>query len=561
MAKIFNFFSKILKLAKQHKIVAGIVIIVILITIYLTYNAFRNSAENISYSTQLAIKGTIISSISGSGQVSASDQIDVKSKASGDIVYVGVKEGETVKAGRLIVQIDNTSSQQSVKTAQINLEKAQLTLEKMKGLTTDEGTLRGDKEKAQDALDKSYEDGFNDVSNIFLTMPSVVSDLHGIIFDSTIKTYQQNIDWYVGLISSIDTSTKPKEYKDRVITAYNLTNDAYEKNVENFRTASRESDKDTIYNLILETYDTGQKLSDAVKIMSNFIDYAKKTLADKNISAPEALTTDQNSLNGYTGTTNGYLSTLLSDKSTINNNKENLINTGFDIKDQEIQIKQLEDTLNDAKNTLENYYIRAPFDGVVATLNFKKGDSVSNGSTIATVITTQGITEIPFNEVDIIKIEIGQKTNLTFDAIDELTIVGQVVQVDVLGTVSQGVVNYNVKIAFDTQNSQIKPGMSVSADVITNVKQNVITVTNSAIKSQGDTNYVLVMENGISSQKTVEVGLSNDTNTEILSGLEEGETVITQTIISTTGTTQNNSGVNIPGITGGGGNFRGTFGR
>ncbi|MDD5433706.1 MAG: hypothetical protein PHE77_03610, partial [Candidatus Pacebacteria bacterium] len=59
--------------------------------------------------------------------------------------------------------------------------------------------------------------------------------------------------------------------------------------------------------------------------------------------------------------------------------------------------------------------------------------------------------EISLNEVDVAKVKIGQRAIITFDAIDELEITGKVEDVDTIGTVSQGVVSYNVKIIFDTQ--------------------------------------------------------------------------------------------------------------
>ncbi len=555
-------FSKLKNFVFKYRKTSLLLAIILLVICYYGYTSLAKGSTKTSYVTSTVTRGTIITSVSGSGQVSASEQLDVKAKASGDIVYIGVLAGQTVKAGQLIAQINSRNAQQAVENAQTNLNKVQLNLEKMQGLTTDEGTIRGDRQKAQDTLNKSYEDGFSDISNVFLSMPSTISGLHDILFNYTANNYQQNIDWYLGQAAAT-TGTNPKEYGDQVTAAYNLTSAAYDKNFNDFKLVSRTSSKDTIYNLILETYDTAQKLSDAIKITGNFIDYVKKSLTDHNFSVPSLITTHQSALNGYTGTANGYLSTLLSDKSTIDNNKEALINTGFSIQDQQIQVDQAQQSLDDAKATLADYYVRAPFDGIIASLNYKKGDSASNGSTVATVITTKGITEIPFNEVDISKIKAGQKANLTFDAIDGLTIVGQVAQIDVLGTVTQGVVNYNVTIAFDAQNSQVKPGMSVSANVITDVKQDVLTAPNSAVKQQGNISYVEIMTNGVPEQKQVEIGLSNDTDTEIVSGIQEGETIITQTISSstTTSSTQGSSSLNIPGITGGGGSSFRSFSR
>ena len=141
---------------------------------------------------------------------------------------------------------------------------------------------------------------------------------------------------------------------------------------------------------------------------------------------------------------------------------------------------------------------------------------------------------------------------LTFDAVPDLTMTGKVAQIDSIGTVSQGVVNYNVKISFDTNDIRIKPGMSVNTAIITNVRQDVLTVPNSAIKNQGGSTYVemfsvplLTPLPGIQgspstvlpTEQAIITGVSDTTSTEIISGLKENDEVISKTILPSTKTT------------------------
>jgi len=123
-----------------------------------------------------------------------------------------------------------------------------------------------------------------------------------------------------------------------------------------------------------------------------------------------------------------------------------------------------------------------------------------------------------------------------------------------------------VKIGFDTQDDRVKPGMSVSASVVTDVKQDVLLIPNSALKRQGEASYVETVSgsNAPPQRIFVEVGLSNDTVTEIKSGLDGSETVVTQTITASANaqnrTGQATPGFRIPGLPGGGGGgalFRG----
>jgi HlyD family secretion protein len=180
-------------------------------------------------------------------------------------------------------------------------------------------------------------------------------------------------------------------------------------------------------------------------------------------------------------------------------------------------------------------------------MDAKKGDSASSGSVVATIVPKQRVAEISLNEIDIAKVDIGKKAILTFDAIDGLSIAGEVVEVDIIGTVTQGVVVYGVKTAFSSQDNRVKPGMSVSASIVTDVRQDVLAVPASAVKVSGNSSYVEVFASSsvpvadgqsfasavLPSKQTIETGLSDDTNTEIISGLNEGDRVVVRTVAGT----------------------------
>lgn len=164
------------------------------------------------------------------------------------------------------------------------------------------------------------------------------------------------------------------------------------------------------------------------------------------------------------------------------------------------------------------------------------------------MITKQKVVELSLNEVDAAAVKVGQKVTLTFDAVEDLSLTGKVASIDTIGTVSSGVVSYTVDISFDTQDDRVKSGMSANATIITEVKTDVLTVPSAAVKSQNDTNYVLVFETPIDSttgsqgtpstvapvQKTVTTGIAGDSTIEILSGIEEGTQVVTKTMTGTT---------------------------
>ncbi len=228
----------------------------------------------------------------------------------------------------------------------------------------------------------------------------------------------------------------------------------------------------------------------------------------------------------------------------------------LDIKSAELSVTKAQNALQDAKDTLADYYIRAPFGGTIAKLNIKAGDPAGSSTVVATLIANEQVVDIPLNEVDVAKVKVGEKATLSFDAIDGLTLTGKVVSIDTVGTVTSGVVNYTVTISFDSTDPRVKPGMSTTASIITQVDQDVLMVPSSAIKNGQNGTYVQTFDTPTSAnpsdantdtapiatktiissaapqQIPVTVGISDDTNTEIISGLTDGQQIIVRSIAS-----------------------------
>lgn len=457
--------QKIFKAFGRHKIITAISIIIVAVGVYYGYSFLKGNTNTTSYVLAAVEKGTLIISVSGTGQVSASNQIDIKPKVSGDATYVGIKNGQDIKAGALLAQIDSQDAQIAVRDAQASLDSARLSLQKLQQPPDQLSILQAQnaltqaeesKQNAEENLKKSYDDGFNTVTNAFLDLPSVMSGINDILFDSTLSgNASWNIDYYADAVTRYDE--KAIIYRDSAYAAYNTARASYDKNFDDYKSASRFSDESTIESLIIETYDTTRNIAEAVRNASNLIQFYKDKLAEHNLEPLALADTHLSGLDTDTGKTNSHIGNLLSIKNSIQNGKQTIINSdrtiaektqslanlqagpdSLDLQSQQLTIQQRENALLDAKQKLADYSVRAPFDGIVTNVNIKKGDSVSGGTAIATLITKQSIAEISLNEVDVAKVKIGQKVTLTFDAIDSLNMTGEVADIDALGTVTQG---------------------------------------------------------------------------------------------------------------------------
>lgn len=635
--------KKALQLLLRHRIITAVIILAALEGGYVGYKKFFSAAGETRYVFAAAQKGTLIVAVSGSGQVSASQQVDIAPKVSDDIVWIGVKNGQEVAAGTLIARLNSADAAKSVRDALVNLESARIALEKLKKpadalsvfqaenalqaardnlskLTLSQSVggekLREAKANGESDLLLAYEDGFNKVANAFLDLPGVMTGLDDTLFDNTIDRTMENSAWYANRTEyGAPEYAKARQYQDDVRAAYTAARAAYTKNFDGYKGVSRASDTASIEKIIATTYETTKAIAGAVKTADNYIDFIQDVMEGKDYQIPALVSTHQSSLDSYTGIVNTHLTALLSVTRAISDARETVVNAerdltearkndpldlaaagqsvvekesalakvkedadALDIRSAELTITQRENALADAREKLADYDIRAAFAGIIANTDMAIGDSVSPSTVLASLITRRKIAEIPLNEVDAADIATGQKATLTFDALPDLTLTGQVADIDAIGKEAQGVVTYNIKIAFDAEDERVKPGMSVSASIVTTAKQDVLLVPNSAIKTQGETQYVemasagdeetaraangsgVVLKNAPQRQ-TVETGLANDDATEVITGLNEGDLVIIRTIQSSAAAVPQarQSAIRIPGLPGGGGGggFRG----
>lgn len=497
------------------------------------YFIFRGSNDGLTtYVLANVEKGTLISSISGSGQVEASNQIDLKARSSGEITYVAVKPGQEVRKGQTLFALDARDAQKSVRDAETALQTAELDLEKFKQppKTLDVQALEAEiatSEKSITDAEKVIQTAYRDLLN----SSTVASPNDTLTVNDTAPTI---------------TGTYQKDIEGKILIS-----------VYQSGAGLRFSLSGTPSNIVGGGGEVSTTVSQPLGDTGLYIKFGSTSGSQPqwNISLPNKSAADYvSNLKKYQDALDSKEEIIKDANLSIAQNKQKIADLytpeSFELRSKELVVKQKQDALKDAKANLSDYYVSAPFAGLISSVIAKVGDTASG--TLGTIITKQKIATVSLNEVDIAKIKLGQKATLTFDATEELSITGEVVEIDATGTVSAGVVNYNVKIAFDTDSDEVKPGMSVSASIITDMKQGALLVPISAVKTDASGSYVetITVLPGISSDSTggipsefppeqirVEVGISNDDSIEIISGLLEGDQIVTRTISSTSTTT------------------------
>ncbi len=225
-------------------------------------------------------------------------------------------------------------------------------------------------------------------------------------------------------------------------------------------------------------------------------------------------------------------------------------------KNQQNVVNQTQTSLNAAWLSYQQSspIIYAPISGKVTGLSLQVGSVVSSNKIASIKTNTSHVVTVNLTEIDIPKIHIGNKTTVQFDAIPDKTYTGNVVSIDTSGTVSSGVTTYPTVIKLDTEASEILPNMVSSANIITTVKDNVLLVPAASVHIQDEESFVRRMKNGKTEQIRVETGIASETQIEIISGLSEGDVIITGS--TQTGNSQQQNRTQSPFGGFGGGNIR-----
>jgi HlyD family secretion protein len=189
-----------------------------------------------------------------------------------------------------------------------------------------------------------------------------------------------------------------------------------------------------------------------------------------------------------------------------------------------------------AQKQLDDASIIAPFDGSVAALDVKEGDIVAapgSSSGVPVYIVDSNSLEInaEIDEIDVANIEPGQRAIITLDSFPNDEFEGKVTAISLIPISkpqNSGVVVYEVKIGFTGGiPPKVKSGMSAVVDIVTSEKKDVVLVPNKSIRrnSQGQTVVNVVVDQKIE-ERAVVLGQTDGTQTEVISGLNAGETII-----------------------------------
>ena len=201
-----------------------------------------------------------------------------------------------------------------------------------------------------------------------------------------------------------------------------------------------------------------------------------------------------------------------------------------DLAISQAQVNQAQGSLTQAKQKLDQAKLIAPFGGTVTSVNLTEGQYVTANAAAVTLVDLTGLEiKVPLPETDVPRVAAGQSVAVTLDALPGVTLNGKVTWVPPVATISQGVVNYPVTIEIAQPDPAVRVGMTASVGIVVERRDSVLMVPNRAVRTSGRQRSVEVLVDGQPTEVPVTLGVSNDSYTEVASGLMEGDVVVLRT--------------------------------
>lgn len=481
---------------KNRNIIIGSVLTLAIISGgYYFWQNNQTKAEKDTVQTVLVQKKDIRNTVQTSGKVVSNLDVEIKCKASGEIISLPFDISDYVKKGQLLVKLNPIDEQRNVKQAEINLDQSRSALVK----------VQQDLALAQ----KNYSSAKSQVAIELETAKIQAADLRTKAARSRnlyLLSTQRRL-----AVAQVETSRiKLKELQDRANRAKTL----FEKN-----------------NLLSQNdYETAVSQAKQAQI----------ELTNAEIRLKEQ---DTNNKNEYdTALTNArqadaQVKTAASKLNQQNNSSIELDIKGQDIKAAQSKVETDKIALLTAQQRLKDTEVYSPINGLVTVRTAQVGQIISSGisnvSGGTSVMTLSDISKIfidaSIDESDIGKIKIGQEADITVDAFSTQKFKGQVRQIAAKGTNVSNVVTFPVKIEVTSANkSVLKPEMTSNIEIIALKKDKVLTVNLDSVTKNRNKYFVTVLEGTEQKQKEIKIGANDTESYEVLSGLNEGDKIVVE---------------------------------
>ncbi len=505
--------EKIVLFFKRHK--KGLIFLVILVVVGVVAvpRVIAKRANDMMegmYQTQTPDMKDLQVELTGTGTIEPNDQYSITPMVQGEIVEAAFEEGDIVEKGQVLYQFSTENVEDSIKSAQLGVEQA--------------------KQNYNDAVDSRQQTKDN---------LSLISDQEG---------YVKKL--YVSAGQKITAGSKVADVYDNTTMSLEVPFNASD--VKNSWLGNRanvyvEDESGRLRGTVTNVDPTTTTLAGNMVVRYVTIEVINPGGIAAGMSGSASIGgVDCNTAGTFSVKSEGTLiadgsgtieSLKLKEGRYLNKGDTYLVledaTVGDSVKSSQLNVESAENQLSSTKKSLDDYCVTAPISGTVITKNAKAGDNI-NANYANPLAVIYDLSKVKFrmkvDELDVLKIAVGQEVSVTADALPEVEMTGHITNISLEAITNGGVTEYPVTVEMDEVGSLL-PGMNVSARIVLEEQKNALCIPVDALM-RGNVVYVKNAPEQQTSEEEladgvpngfhavdVTVGISSDSEVQILSGL------------------------------------------
>jgi len=457
-------------------------------------------------------RGRLNMMVEATGNLSAARQQTLTFDTSGTVAAIHVEEGENVTAGTLLAELDTRDLELQVRNAEQSLRSQEAALAALKATPTAE-----DVAAAQASLKQAQ-----------ASLEQVKAGTREEDLAAAEASLQSALEAYQRLLSRPD----PEEIEQAKLKVEQAKNSLWSAQVNRDSVCGKAEHNPAFWDQCESAKAQVGNAEIAVKLAELAYEQAQEPPTEEQIAAALAKVRNAEATLARLkeSPTDADIAAAEAKVAQAEANLAKLLRgpTEESLAQAEARVEQARIALEQAKRHLEKARLTAPFDGIVGSIGFDIGDSVSpNGPGIVLLDTSRFYVDIQVNEVEIGKIHVGQPVFLTLDAYPEQVLHGEVTYISPVGQSIQGVVTYRVRVDLEPTDIPLKAKMTVTARISVGRDEEALLVPLLALRSDTQGDYVEVLQSDGSIKKVyVKVGDTNNMLVEVEGDLKEGDRII-----------------------------------
>ncbi len=539
----------------------------------------KGPAGATQYKLTKAEMGEVKKTVSATGTLQPWTVVDIKSKAGGRVEQMPVEVGDEVRRGQVLARIDPSDTQLAVSTAQADIDAARarvsqgdyqyrLQVQQSKNAID---TARAQKQSAEANL-RSAESRLRTAQTQAKAQPTQTR--------AAIRQAEQNHKTLVTQRRQLDATQAQALAQARA--ALNQAKANNKNAQENLNRQRSLLSKGFVSQAAVDQAEasagvTEAQVSSAQETVNTIAaeQQAAREAAEARVAqalaqvqSARAQTDVQDRQNAVAEARAAVLQARASVTSAEANLQQAIANQAnnqirrYDIASAQAGSARARATMENAQTTLNQTVVRAPSEGIILKKYVEPGTIITSGMSLSSTGTSilqlgdvsKMYVNVTVDETDIASVDVGQKVDVTIEAYPGVPFEGKVARVDPQAQVEQNVTTVPVRVEIDNSSPTfrlLKPGMNATCEFVVDEKENVVSVPNEAVRTDDEGSYVEVGTGGKPAppdpktgtpaeadalvvvkieKRRVEVGVEGNETVEIVSGLKEGDPVVTQTI-------------------------------